>query len=66
MQVFSATLNQMLVLFIFMALGFMLNKKGLLPKDSSTVLSKLETYLFVPCLVFSVFRTCRILHCPYL
>ncbi|MEE1240004.1 MAG: AEC family transporter, partial [Acutalibacteraceae bacterium] len=55
MQVFSATLNQMLVLFIFMALGFFLNKKELLPSDSSATLSKLETYLFVPCLVFSVF-----------
>ena len=55
MQVFSATLNQMLVLFIFMAMGFFLNKKRLLPLDSSTALSKLETYLFVPCLVFSVF-----------
>lgn len=55
MQVFSATLNQMLVLFIFMAVGFLLNKKELLPSDSSAVLSKLETYLFVPCLVFSVF-----------
>ena len=55
MQVFSATLNQMLVLFIFMALGFALNKKGILPNDSSATLSKLETYLFVPCLVFSVF-----------
>ena len=55
MQVFSATLNQMLVLFIFMALGFFLNKKKLLPLDDSVVLSKLETYAFVPCLVFSVF-----------
>lgn len=55
MQVFSATFNQMLVLFLFMALGFILNKKGLLPQDSSAALSKLETYLFVPCLVFSVF-----------
>lgn len=55
MQVFSATFNQMLVLFIFMAVGFLLNKKELLPSDSSAVLSKLETYLFVPCLVFSVF-----------
>jgi predicted permease len=55
LQVFSATLNQMLVLFIFMALGFALNKKGILPSDSSATLSKLETYLFVPCLVFSVF-----------
>ena len=55
MQVFSATFNQMLVLFIFMAVGFLLNKKKLLPSDSSASLSKLETYLFVPCLVFSVF-----------
>lgn len=55
MQVFTATLNQMLVLFIFMALGFFLNKKRLLPLDDSIVLSKLETYAFVPCLVFSVF-----------
>jgi len=43
------------VLFIFMALGFFLNKKRLLPLDDSVVLSKLETYAFVPCLVFSVF-----------
>lgn len=55
MQVFTATLNQMIVLFIFMALGFFLNKKRLLPLDDSVVLSKLETYAFVPCLVFSVF-----------
>lgn len=43
------------MLFIFMALGFFLNKKRLLPLDDSVVLSKLETYAFVPCLVFSVF-----------
>lgn len=55
MQVFSATFNQMLVLFTFMAVGFFLNKKKILPADSSAVLSKLETLLFVPCLVFSVF-----------
>ena len=55
MQVFSATLNQMLGLFIFMAFGFLLNKKGFLPHISVTRLSKLETDLFVPCLVFSVF-----------
>ncbi len=45
----------MLVLFIFMALGFLFNKANILPKNASAVLSKLETYLFVPCLVFSVF-----------
>ena len=56
MQVFSAMLNQMLVLFIFMAVGFFLNKKKLLPQNDSTVLSKLETYIFVPCLVFGTFQ----------
>ncbi len=55
MEVFLATLNQMLVLFLFLALGFFLNRELLLPVTSSTVLSKLETYLFVPCLIFSVF-----------
>ena len=38
MQVFTATLNQMLVLFIFMALGFFLNKKRLLQLEDSVVL----------------------------
>lgn len=55
MQVFGAVLNQMLVLFVFMAAGFFLNKKQILPKDDSVVLSKLETYILVPCLVFNTF-----------
>ncbi len=45
----------MLVLFLFMALGFILNKKKILPSNTSAILSKLETTVFVPCLVFSVF-----------
>lgn len=55
MQVFSATLNQMLVLFLFMALGYFLNLKKVLPNNSSSVLSRLETNVFVPCLVFNTF-----------
>ncbi len=55
MDVFSATLNQMMVLFLFLALGFFLNRELILPVTSSKVLSKLETFLFVPCLIFSVF-----------
>ncbi len=55
MEIFTATLNQMLILFLFLALGFLLNRKLIIPVTSSTVLSKLETYLFVPCLIFSVF-----------
>lgn len=55
MQVFSATLNQMFVLFIFMALGYFLNCKNILPKNATAVISKLETNVLVPCLVFNTF-----------
>ncbi len=55
MQIFTVTLNQMLVMFIFMALGFIINRKKLLPFDTGEVLSKLESYAFVPCLSFVTF-----------
>ncbi len=55
MQVFNVTINQMLVFFCFMLVGFLLNKSGALPKDTSKVLSKLETYLLLPCLTFQTF-----------
>lgn len=55
MQVFSATLNQMFVLFIFMALGYFLNYKSILPNNATAVISKLETNVLVPCLVFNTF-----------
>lgn len=55
MQVFNATLNQMLVLFTLMVLGYFLNKKGFLPKETSGALSKLETLVLVPCLSFHTF-----------
>ena len=61
MQVFSSTVNQMIVLFIFMALGFFLTKKKLVPDNGSVILSKLETFVFVPCLVFNTFyRYCTV------
>jgi len=55
MQVFSATLNQMFVLFTFMALGYFLNYKSILPLNSSIAVSRLETNVLVPCLVFNTF-----------
>ena len=55
MQVLNITLNQMLVMFSFMAVGFLLNKKNILPKEASKVLSKLETCLIMPCLSFNTF-----------
>lgn len=59
MNVLQATINQMLVLFLFMALGFFLNKKKILPENTAGVLAKLETNILVPCLVFHTFNT----HC---
>ncbi len=55
MDVLSSTINQMLVLFIFMALGYFLNKKGILPTNASVIISRLETNVLVPCLVFNTF-----------
>ena len=43
MEVFSATLQQMLVLFTFIAIGFVLNRTKVLSKDSYIVISRLET-----------------------
>ena len=42
-------------LFSLIAIGYFLAKFKLLPKDSATVLSKLENYLFVPALVMGTF-----------
>ena len=55
MQVFSTTLNQMLVLFLFIALGYFLNLKGILPLNTSLAISRLETNVLLPCLVFVTF-----------
>ena len=41
-MLFTTTLNQMLVLVIFIAIGFILQKAKIVPDNSSTVVSKLE------------------------
>jgi len=45
----------MFVLFTFMALGYFLNYKGILPLNTSIAVSRLETNVLVPCLVFNTF-----------
>ena len=55
MEVFYATLSPMLVIFMCLIIGFILNKSKLLPDTTSLVLSRLENYIFVPALVFSTF-----------
>lgn len=57
MDVFSSALEQMLFMFLFMLLGYTLRKRRLIPPNSSSVLSKLENLVFMPCLVLNTFMT---------
>ena len=52
---FIPILTQMLILFAFIAIGYILSKTKVLPDNASTVLSRLENYVFVPALVMSTF-----------
>ena len=45
----------MLVLFCCILIGFVLNKKHLLPENGHTILSKLENYVLVPALTMNTF-----------
>ena len=55
MQIFTTTLGQMGVLFLFVLLGYLLAKLKAVPENSATVLSKMENNLFVPALVLGTF-----------
>ncbi|MBR2354395.1 MAG: AEC family transporter [Clostridia bacterium] len=55
MDILSPTINQMIFLFAFIVLGFILAKIKKLPKEAATILSKLENMIFIPCLVMGTF-----------
>ena len=55
MTLFLSTLNQMGVLGLYMTVGFIIAKLGVLPKESSKVLSRLENSVFLPALVLYTF-----------
>ncbi len=55
LQVFTATLPPMLMMFACMVIGFVLNKKKLCPENTAAVLSKLETYVLWPALTLKTF-----------
>lgn len=50
MEVFYLTLEQMLLMFLLIVVGFAFRKKKLLPDNAYSAFSKLETYLLVPSL----------------
>ena len=45
----------MMVMLLCMIIGFVLNKQKLCPENTTTVLSKLETYVLCPALILSTF-----------
>ena len=55
MQVFLGTLNQILVLFLLIAAGYVIVKLRIVPPDGAKVLSKLENTLIIPALVMGTF-----------
>ncbi len=54
-MIFQTTLGQMCFLLTLIVIGFLLMKFGILPKNSETVLAKLENWIFIPALVLSTF-----------
>lgn len=55
LETFKATLSPMMVMFIFIVLGFIARKKKFVPENTAEVLSKLENNFFVPALIISTF-----------
>lgn len=61
MEMFSRTLSQMLMMFTFILVGFLLRKKRILPDDSGSVMAKLETNVFVPALsLYTMITKCTV------
>lgn len=55
MEFFLSTLSQTTVLFLLIAIGFLLGRLRALPEDSTKTLAKLENTVFVPCLILGTF-----------
>lgn len=52
---FNATLTPMLIMFLYIIVGFVVKKFKVVPRNTATVLSKLENYVFVPALIVNTF-----------
>ncbi|MBQ8174261.1 MAG: AEC family transporter [Clostridia bacterium] len=55
MTVFSSTLGQMAFLFFLIVIGYLLTRFSILPDTATAVLSKLESWVFIPALVMGTF-----------
>ncbi|MBQ9989027.1 MAG: AEC family transporter [Clostridia bacterium] len=55
MTIFATTLDQMVFLFLLIAIGYILAKCNVIPEKTETILSKLENFVFIPALVLGTF-----------
>ena len=55
MELFAPIFNQMIFLFLFIVIGFILSKCKIIPDNTSKTLSTLENYIFIPGLVLYTF-----------
>lgn len=61
MEIFKLTLSQMLMMFSFIVIGFVLKRKNILPENSAVTLSRLQTYLFSPALtIYTFMQNCTV------
>lgn len=57
MTVFLSTLNQMAYLLLLILIGYVLVKKKIVPSGGSSLLSKMESSVFIPALVLGTFMS---------
>ncbi len=57
MEIFKLTVNQMLVIFLFMLAGYLLRKYNIVEKNAYANLSKMEMFIFMPALNLSTQMT---------
>lgn len=55
MEIFATTLNQMLILFLYILVGVLFRKFKIIPEESYKTIAGLENALLMPCLIFSTF-----------
>ena len=56
-KIFTFTFSSMLVIFTYIVIGYVLNKKKIVPENTDRILSRLENYVFLPALVINTFSS---------
>lgn len=61
MEIFLLVLQQMLMMVTLILAGFFLRKKNIVPENTGIILSKLETYIFLPALnIINQLNNCNV------